>query len=97
MSYYILIFFQNMTLQEINDFLIQKPSWLKENESYCPPSLWDQINIEKDLELCTFDYTKKATNAQETTIWIKNKKNGKKIGNHYGTHKNCLSKSVSLW
>jgi len=47
----------------------------KQEESFC---FWKNINIENDLEICTYEYKKKNTNIMETTLWIRHKKtNGK--------------------
>lgn len=43
------------------------------------PKYWDQIDIQKDLEACRVEFTRKATNTQETSIWIRDKRTNKRL------------------
>lgn len=40
---------------------------------------WDQINIQQDLEACRVEFTRKATNTIDSSIWIKDKRTGKRL------------------
>ena len=42
-------------------------------------NFWKNIDIDRDLELCSFEFKKKMTNCMESTLWIRNKKANEKL------------------